>query len=165
MLIKKGTEMDFNNLINKAIQKNEVIKLLRGEREYEIEVSKFTSDVFPTNINRVLVNCFYNQKEKIEDIDIIFKNALIELINGSAVDVYIAILYFDVCIFQEEMNKASFILEKETLAMEIQRSLKSKQDKLLDGIEFFNGMKKQNPWKNIENFNKYYSKIYGFSIV
>lgn len=40
--------MDFKELINKAIKKNEVVKLLRGEGEYEVVVSEFASDVFPT---------------------------------------------------------------------------------------------------------------------
>lgn len=32
-------------------------------------------------------------------------------------------------------------------------------------IYFANGMKKSNPLKNIQNFNKYYQKKYGIEIV
>ena len=69
-------------LINKVIEKNEVIQLLRGEGEYEVEVSRFTSDVFPTDINAVLVNCFYKQKENFLDIECVLYEAMKELLAG-----------------------------------------------------------------------------------
>lgn len=37
--------MDYKELISNAIEKDEVVKLLRGEGEYEIVVSEFASDV------------------------------------------------------------------------------------------------------------------------
>ena len=46
--------MDYSKLIVKAIQNNEVVNLLRGDVGYEVPVSQFTSDVFPTEINEVL---------------------------------------------------------------------------------------------------------------
>ena len=58
--------MDYKELISNAIEKDEVVKLLRGEGEYEIVVSEFASDVFPTDVNSVLVNCFYKQKGNIK---------------------------------------------------------------------------------------------------
>lgn len=157
--------MDYEYLINKAIKQNEVLKLLRGENEYELVVSEFSSDIFPTDINMVLVNCFYKQKKSIKDIDNIFFNAINKLLSGTASDVYIAILYFDTCIFQEEKNKATFLLDKECLAQEIKKAVSVNKKELQDKIEFSNGMIKQNPWRNIENFNKYYCKKYGFSIL
>lgn len=104
--------MDYKELISNAIEKDEVVKLLRGEGEYEIVVSEFASDVFPTDVNSVLVNCFYKPKGNIRDIEKIFNNALNDLIKGNASDVYIAVLYFDTCIFQEEKGKASFLIDK-----------------------------------------------------
>lgn len=100
--------MNYKELISKAIEKNEVVKLLRGEGEYEVVVPEFTSDVFPTDVNSVLVNCFYKHSDNIRDIEKIFNNALNDLIKGNASDVYIAVLYFDACIFQEEKRKCEF---------------------------------------------------------
>ena len=100
--------MEYKELISNAIEKDEVVKLLRGEGEYEVVVSEFTSDIFPTDVNSVLINCFYKQNGNIRDIEKIFNNALNDLIKGNASDVYIAVLYFDSCIFQEEKGKANF---------------------------------------------------------
>lgn len=157
--------MDYDILIRKAIEKNEVLQLLRGEIEYEVAVSKFTSDVFPTDVNAVLVNCFYKQKEKIEDIENIFITTFKQLLLGDASDVYIAVLYFDTCIFQEERNKATFVLNKKELVNRIKSALALNENKLHESVMFSNGMTKQNPWKNIENFNKYYCKKYEIDIL
>lgn len=157
--------MDYNLLIRSAIEKDEVIKLIRGEQEYEIVVSEFTSDIFPTDINSVLMNCFYKQINYIDNIEMIFKDTLYKLLSGKASDVYIAVLYFDACIFQEEKGKATFLLNKEEVGEKIKKSVGENQKELENSIEFCNGMKKNNPWKNIENFNKYYQKKYNISII
>lgn len=157
--------MEYKELINKAIEKDEVVKLLRGEGEYEVVVSEFTSDVFPTDVNSVLVNCFYKQSNNIRGIEKIFNNALNDLIKGNASDVYIAVLYFDACIFQEEKGKASFLVDKESISKKLREKIYKEEDKLRDSVEFDNGMKKSNPWNNIMNFNKYYEKKYGICII
>lgn len=157
--------MDYNLLIRSAIEKNEVIKLIRGEQEYEIVVSEFTSDIFPTDINSVLMNCFYKQRDYIDNIEMIFKNTFDKLLSGNASDVYIAVLYFDACIFQEERGKATFLINKEEVGKKIKKSISVNQKELENSIEFCNGMKKNNPLKNIENFNQYYQKKYKISII
>lgn len=157
--------MDYKELINNAIEKDEVVKLLRGEGEYEVVVSEFVSDAFPTDVNSVLVNCFYKQSDNIREIEKIFNNALNDLIKGNASDVYIAVLYFDACIFQEEKGKASFLIDKESLSKKLQEKIHKEESKLRESVEFDNGMKKSNPWNNIMNFNKYYQKKYGICII
>lgn len=157
--------MDYKELISNAIEKDEVVKLLRGEGEYEVVVSEFASDVFPTDVNSVLVNCFYKQNDNIKDIEKIFNNALDDLIKGNASDVYIAVLYFDSCIFQEEKGKASFLIDKEGVSKKLREKIHKEENKLRESVKFDNGMKKSNPWNNIMNFNKYYEKKYGICII
>ena len=157
--------MDYKELIDKAIENDEVAKLLRGDRKYEVVVSEFTSDVFPTDINSVLVNCFYKQIDKIKNIEKIFDHALYELIKGNASDVYIAALYFDACIFQEERGNASFLIDKKDISKKLQEKIHKEEHTLRDFVEFANGMKKRNPWNNMMNFSKYYEKKYGICII
>ena len=137
--------MDYDDLIRKAIKKSEVLQLLRGEQEYEVIVSEFSPDIFPTDINAVLANCFYKHQGKIEGIGMIFKITLKQLLLGKARDVYIAVLYFDACIFQEEQNKATFILNREEIMSKIKSILNIKKGELQESIVFCNGMEKHNP--------------------
>lgn len=95
----------------------------------------------------------------------IFNNALNDLIKGNASDVYIAVLYFDTCIFQEEKGKASFLIDKEGVSKKLQEKIHKVENKLRESVEFENGMKKSNPWNNIMNFNNYYEKKYGICII
>jgi hypothetical protein len=157
--------MNYNDLISRAIQNDEIENLLCGKKPYEVEVSRFTSDVFPTDINSVLVNCFYKQYKNIEKINELFENSLQHMLKDNACNVYIAILYFDACIFQEEIRKATFFINKEILGRNIKEAVDKNKDELSQGVIFENGMKKSNPLKNIENFSKYYEKKYKFSIV
>ena len=136
-----------------------------NNKKYEVVISEFTSDVFPTDINSVLVNCFYKQIDKIKDIEKKFNHALNELIKGNASDVYIAVLYFDACIFQEERGNASFLINKNDFSKKLQEKIHKEEHNLRDFVEFDNGMKKRNPWNNIMNFNKYYEKKYGICII
>lgn len=157
--------MDYNKLVEQAIKKDEIVKLLVGENEYRIEVSRFTSEVFPTDINMVLVNCFYKQKDRIIDIDSMFNKAFMDLLEGSASDVYIAVLYFDACIFHEEWGTATFQIEKKVLAENLRKSINKNKNMLQGEIIFSNNIKKHNAYKVIQNFNKFYLKKYDFSII
>lgn len=49
--------MNYDELVSTALKRKELKKLLCSEKPYEVEISKFTSDVFPTDVNAVLMNC------------------------------------------------------------------------------------------------------------
>lgn len=161
----KGTRMNYNELIERAIQNDEVLKLLIGENGYEIEVSPFVPDIFPTDINSILVNCFYKQKNRINNIEQIFINAWMDLLKDSASNTYIAVLYFNTCIFHEERGKAPFQINKEMMAEKIKEAVTKNAKTLQEEVSFANGMKKRNPLDNIKRFNKGYIEKYGFSII
>lgn len=157
--------INYDNLIKNAISKNEVVQLLCGSGGYEIQNSEFVQDVFPTNIMSVLVNCFYKQKDNIFNICEIFSNALECMIQNNAKETYIAILYFDACIFKEETHSASFCINKEKFAQKLKVAINIHAKELNSPITFDNGMTKKFPMKNIENFNKNYISKYNFSIL
>lgn len=157
--------MNYDELFNEAIRNDEMEKLLCGIKPYEVEVSKFTSDVFPTDVNAVLVNCIYKKKSDVKNIDCLFIECLEKMIEDEAYKLYTAILYFDACIFQEERGKATFEIKKELLAEKIKQAVMNKKDELENTIVFNNGLSKSNALLNIANFSKYYQKRYGYSII
>lgn len=157
--------MDYNELIERAIKNDEVDKLLIGENGYRVEVSQFVPEVLPTDINSVLVNCFYKQKNRINNIEHIFIKTLMDLLKGPAVNIYIAVLYFDTCIFHEERGKAPFQINKKMMAEKIKEAVTNNAKALQEEVLFANGMKKINPLNNIIRFNKDYVEKYGFSII
>lgn len=157
--------MNYNDMIRQAIEKNEVEKLLRGDGLYKVEMNKFTPDVFPTDVNAVLVNCFYKEKNNIKNIKSVLEKGMLNLLLGSVSDSYIAVIYFDTCLFQEEKNNATFEINKEMFIGEMRKVLSENKSKLEGEILFNDKTTKKNGWRNVENFNNYYTKKYGFSII
>ena len=161
----KKNDINYDKLIENAINKGEIVQLLCGKGEYEIQNSEMVQDVFPTDIMSVLVNCFYKQKDKVNNIGEIFSDALERMIQGDVKEVYIATLYFDACIFKEEIHSASFNINKEKIANKLKVAINNYKQEFGSSITFDNGMTKKYPIKTMENFNKNYIKKYDFSIL
>lgn len=157
--------MDYDKLIYEALKKDQLHDLLCGVSPYEIIVSEFTSDVFPTNINAVLVRCIYEKKEEIENIDVLFFTSINKMIKTNATELYIAILYMNACIYQEERGVATFLIDRESISKKIKREIERRKDELMGTIKFDNGNEKKYAWNNIKNFDNYYKKNYGFGII
>ena len=129
-------------------------------------LNEFAPDVFPTSYNSVLVRCFYKQVGFIEGIDEIFMRNIEKMLSGDACDVYIAMLYINVCIYHEEKGKLStFKIDIELLIGKLREGLKKHKVQLQDRVDFANGLFKPNPWWNVESFNRRYKREYGFSII
>lgn len=158
--------MDYQELVINALDQNNMMGLLCGEYPYNLPISEFNADAFPTDINAVLINCIYKMVNVIDSIDSTFVNTLMEMINSKdAMKLYTAILYFDACVFQEERGKATFFIDRLFLANLIKQAVLEKSEELIGEISFYNGVNKNNPMSNIYNFNIYYEYKYGFSIV
>ena len=68
--------MNFRTKILEAIKEGNVEDILRGRQKYRIEPPTFVPDVFPTDINQVLFEYFYNQSD-IKNIELLLENSLI----------------------------------------------------------------------------------------
>ena len=67
--------------------------------------------------------------------------------------------------FQEERGKVEFLIDKEGISHRLQVNICKEESNLRDSVQFANGMKKINPWNNIMNFDNYYKKKYGISVL
>lgn len=158
-------KVNYDEFISRAVKNDELEELLCGKEPYKVILSEFEADIFPTNINSVLMNCIYRKINVISNIDKMFEECLLNMLEKDAGKAYIAILYFDACIFQEEHGKATFTIAKEVLINKIKDTINKNRTDFENTIYFENGMKKSLAINNICNFNKYYEKRYGFSIM
>ena len=156
--------MDYEKMFYDAIKKGDFLKYLKGEWPYEIECSQYMSDIQPTDINQVLMRNIYASYIKMPNIKVELENALRILLNGSAVQVYTAILYFDACLFAEKQRRAAFQIDRDHLIAYIQNGIIKNEEDLKKEIEFPNGLVKKCAWNNLMYFNKSYQKDYGFKI-
>lgn len=144
---------------------DEVVKLLRGI--YPLIIHEFDcGEPLPTNISAVLTDFIYknpanNRKE-------IFQKALLELINGSAADVFLAVTYINGCLYYEHKNDkkiASFSIDIELFIPLIKESIKNNIKELEDKIVYVNGTVYKQPINRLKVLDKWFKKDYGFSIL
>ena len=115
--------MEYEKIFIEAIGKGAVVNYLCGEWPYEIERSQYTSDVEPTDINRVIMQAVYESYKYKPEVKNIFESALAKMLCGSVKEVYIAILYFDACLFAEKQKRARFLLSMDKLLPKIRKAI------------------------------------------
>lgn len=114
---KYGEKKEEEKIIE-AIKEGNVEDILRGRQKYRIEPPTFVPDVFPTDINQVLFEYFYNQSD-VKNIQLLLENSLIKLTKSSATDLYISILFFDSILFMEDKGIATFKIDTSRLVAKI----------------------------------------------
>ena len=150
--------------IIEAIKEGNVKDILRGRQKYRIGPPTFVPDVFPTDINQVLFEYFYNQSD-IKNIQLLLENSLIKLTQSSATDLYISILFFDSILFMEDKSIATFKIDTSRLVAEIATGIQKFREELTKSITFDNGLTKKDPMNVIVRFNQRYKNKYNFSIL
>ena len=156
--------MNFRTKIKEAIKEGNVEDILRGRQKYRIEPPTFILDVFPTDINQVLFEYFYNQSD-IKNIQLLLENSLIKMTKSSATDLYISILFFDSILFMEDKGIATFKIDTSSLVAEIASGIQKFREELTKSITFNNGLTKKEPMKVVVRFNQRYKNKYNFSIL
>lgn len=156
--------MSFRTKILEAIKEGNVEDILRGRQKYRVEPPTSVPDVFPTDINQVLFEYFYNQSD-IKNIELLLENSLIKLTKSSATDLYISILFFDSILFMEDKGIATFKIDTSKLVAEIASGIQKFREELMKSITFNNGLTKKEPMKVVVRFNQRYKDKYNFSIL
>lgn len=156
--------MNFRTKILEAIKEGNVEDILRGRQKYRVEPPTSVPDVFPTDINQVLFEYFYNQSD-IKNIELLLENSLIKLTKSSATDLYISILFFDSILFMEDKGIATFKIDTSKLVAEIASGIQKFREELMKSITFNNGLTKKEPMKVAVRFNQRYKDKYNFSIL
>lgn len=146
------------------VKEGNVEDILRGRQKYRIEPPTFVPDVFPTDINQVMFEYFYNQSD-IKNIQLLLENSLIKLTKSSATDLYISILFFDSILFMEDKGIATFKIDTSKLVSEIASGIQKIWEELTKSIIFDNGLTKKDPMNLIVRFNQRYKNKYNFSIL
>ncbi len=138
---------------------NDILKLLRGE--YPLIISQYDcGEPLPTAANIVLREYIYKNSDKN-----VFQQAMLELLDSSAADVYLSLVYFDYCLYFEQEGKAKFAIDKELFIPLIKNSINRHLKEMQDQIVFVDGTVKPQPIKRIKILNAWYEKNFGFNIL
>ncbi len=138
---------------------NDILKLLRGE--YPLIISQYDcGEPLPTAANIVLREYIYKNSDKN-----VFQQAMLELLDSSAADVYLSLVYFNFCLIFEQKGTASFAIDKELFIPLIKNRINLYLKEMQDQIVFVDGTVYTQPIERIEVLNAWYEKNFGFNIL
>lgn len=118
--------IDFKNALVNAIDKNEMIDFLEGNKGYYYEDGLCPG---PTDFSRVM-RAVYSEYLNNREIKSKFCEALDTMLNGSVQDIYYAILYIQYHFSFKDDEDATFEIDEKRYVSRIRDLLHTKQDEL-----------------------------------
>ena len=142
---------------------DDVLKLLRGI--YHLPISQYDySEPLPTATDKVMRQyIYYNHSNK--NLKEIFQNALITMLNSSAADVFLVVEYFVCCLYYENIQKATFVIDREVLLPMIRQAIQKNMQELSNAIVFVDGTINKQPLNRLNVLNNVYKREYNFAIL
>ena len=164
---KHVTNDELLMLTQKAFERDEVADFLQGKNGYACPVNRFVPANVPTDFRHIIesgIYPYYNA-EKSEIIVSKFKSAILELINGNAVQVWIAFFVTYIQIGEENKNKSPFNLIRRDLTETLKNVLIRKEIELRACKEWQGWNKENGLWQDIVRLNGILKKSYGVSVL
>ena len=94
-----------------------------------------------------------------------FQNALLNMVNGTAEELYIAVAYIMDVLFDEKHKIATFQMDIAELVLELKKALKEKKEELMNEIIFTDGVVKKEAWKDIVRWDNVCKIKYGIEFI
>lgn len=157
--------MQIKELMLEAVKRGELIEFLCGKEAYKIELSQYVPGILPTDTGKVLTDAIYVEYEEDITIKEKFQKALLNMVNGTAEELYIAVAYIMDVLFDEKHKIATFQLDIAELILELQKALKEKKEELMNEIIFTDGIVKKEAWKDIVRWNNVCKIKYGVEFI
>jgi hypothetical protein len=127
-------------------------------------LSQYTPGLEPTNISVVLSKAIYKEYAENPCIKNIFENTLIEMLGGSAFEIYTVVLYIMSELFKEKIGIAPFQLDVERLLLKLQHVIPNVKEELKNGVSNGEGYSNINAWNDIKRYNRLCEEEYGFRL-
>ena len=163
--LKGDRTMQIKELMLEAVKRGELIEFLCGKEEYKIELSQYVPGVLPTDTGKVLADAIYVEYEEDTTIKEKFQNALLNMVNGTAEELYIAVAYIMDVLFDEKHKIATFQMDIAELVLELKKALKEKKEELMNEIIFTDGVVKKEAWKDIVRWDNVCKIKYGIEFI
>lgn len=157
--------MDNIEILFKAIEKDELTLLLRGDVPYKIEPSQYSPGIEPTDVGKVLSRFIYKGYKIQPSIKEKFESTLMTMLNQNDFDVYVVVLYIVSELFKEKNGLSPFQLDMTSILPKIRKEIKKRKKEFQEGVSYPDSIQKINLWDNIERFNSVCEEEYGISLL
>lgn len=135
-----------------ALERKELINLLRGDMGYMIEPSQYSSGAELTDVGKVLSRGIYKVYNEKSDIKIEYEHSLMMMLDMTDFDVYMVCLYIMSQLFKEKNNLSPFIVSKNNIIEKLGEEISKRKNNILNGIVYPSGYKNEKAWNEIKRF-------------
>ena len=156
--------MEYTEMLYEAIQKEELILFLKGEKEYNITPSQYTPAAEPTDVNKVLSKVIYKVYETDSSIKEEFEETLLIMLGETDYDVYVAVLYIMSELFKEKNGLSPFNINISSILPKLKCEVLQREESFKEGIVYSNGFVSSKVWDNLERFNHVCKEEYGIEL-
>lgn len=159
--------MNCKEKAKKAIENNELISFLEGKGEYRIELQQWVSGYVPTDFGACLTDgiyeiCLEDSKKQLQKM---FEEALIEMLNLELFDIYCAFMVFYNEINNEGYNTSPFKINLEIMAQKFNIALIKNKEKLEKYFEWNGKGQKEGVWSEIIRLSSFCKEDWNITII
>lgn len=154
-------------LTKKAFDNDEVAEFLCGEKGYAVHGNPDISADIPTDFGRIVEDGIYELYVQTKDQSIILKtkSALLQLISGTPVNIWIAFMIVRRQLSKYDKKRAPFNMADDNILFSLRKSLYAnevelRECKLYMGANCENGL-----WQDIHRIDKNYKEYMGVSVL
>lgn len=155
-----GHIMDILQMTYEAIEKQEIIKFLRGEKEYMVETSQYAPVAELPDVGKILSRGIYKAYKTDANIKNEFEQALYLMLEKSDYDVYIVCLYLASQLFKEKNKLSPFEIDKENLLLRLKEEIEKRKTSLQNGVVYLNGYQNKKVWDELKRFKNVFKEEY-----
>lgn len=144
--------MDIENMLLNAIISNEMIKFLRGEGKYMVEVSQYTPEAGLTDVGKVLSKGIYKIYAYNDNIKEKFEVSLLQMLDMSDFDIYMVCHYLMSQLFKEKNGLSPFVMSKDIILEKLSHKINEREIYFKKAIVYPNGYVNTNAMTEIQRF-------------
>lgn len=152
--------MDILQMTYEAIEKQEIIKFLRGENEYMIEASQYAPAAELPDVGKILSRGIYRAYKDNAYIKNELEHALASMLEMADYDVYIVCLYLASQLFKEKNKLSPFEMDKQNILKKLKGEIERRKASIQNGIIYPNGYQNEKAWDELERFKKVFKVEY-----
>ncbi|MDO5650178.1 MAG: NAD glycohydrolase toxin immunity factor [Gallicola sp.] len=152
--------MDIFEKTRTALQKNELIDLLRGVDRYKVETSEYSPCAELTDVGKVLSRGIYKIYKNQPEIEEKLESCLLTMLDKSDFDVYMVCLYIMSQLFKEKSDISPFELNKKDILDKLCHEISKRKETIKNGVIYPSGYKNLKAWEDLERFNNVCNEEY-----
>lgn len=156
--------MELYNMTIEAMQKKQLIQLLRGDGKYMVENSQYAPGAEITDVGKILSRGIYKVFKHNTGVKMEYEKSLLQMLDQTNFDVYLVCIYMVSQLFKEHNDLSPFMLDKQLILKKLHNEIILRKNDIINGIVYPSGYNNKNAWTELERFNSVCAEEYQINL-